>query len=659
MTAPPRTTTSPGALTPAVPDPRLTLGALHPRELRALLTERRDLLALLRHASPAALASTILLTLGSALAMPALALLTTGIVDRAEHGAELAELLPYLLGIGGALLVQQLVWSLNELVKAAVSRPVDGALRSRLRTLAITPRTIAHLEEPAFQDDAQRAGEIGEGWWIRSAGTAAFSSVLVLGRLLGAVVSAGVLAAHFPLLAALLLAATLLSRSTQRRQWTYLVAESDRLAAGQRRVDYYDELAAGAATAKEIRLFGLSDWLIRRRADAHWELRSPYWALRRSILRRQGLTITLSVGCGLAAFLVPGLAAARGELGVGDLAGCLTAALGVFAVTQTGMESFDIEYGKGALAAVQRLEASFGGVTGDARELPALPYNGRAPEVRLENVSFTYPSGVRPVLDGLDLVISPGEVLAVVGVNGSGKTTLTKLIAGLYAPSSGRVTVDGHDVADMDADSWRRRIGTVYQDFVRYPATARENIALGAPETVELPPRELDTVIRRSIAPSGAVALLDALPEGPDTLLWRTGTDGRDLSGGQWQKLAVARTLHATAHGRDLVILDEPTANLDVKAELDFFRSVVASCRADGVSVVLISHRLSTLRDADRIVVLDGGRITETGNHDQLLATDGTYGRLWRLQAGRFDDSGGARSTDGAPRDDHDSEPAT
>lgn len=651
-------TTSSTSSAPPVLDPRLSLGALRPSALRALLRERRDLLALLRHAGPRALTGLALLTLGSALAMPALALLTTRIVDRATHGADLTALLPYLLALVCALLVQQLVWSLTELVKVAVSRPVDAALRSRLRALALQPRTITHLEDPGFQDDAQRAGEIGEGWWVRSAGTAAFSSVTVLGRLLGAVVSAGVLATRFPLLAVLLLTATLMNRSAQRRQWTYLVAESDRLATGQRRIDYFDELAAGAAAAKEIRLFGLADWLIGRRADAHWELRSPYWALRRSLLRRQGLTVTLSVGCGIAAYLLPGLAATRGELSAGDLAGCLTAALGIFAVTQSGMESFDIEYGRGALAAVQRLERVHGRTVEDRRALPALPHQGRAPEVRLENVSFTYPSAEHPVLEGLDLTICPGEVLAVVGVNGAGKTTLTKLVAGLYAPTHGRVTADGHDIAQVDAESWRRRIGTVYQDFVRYPATARDNIAFGAPETAELPIDRLDRLIRESTGPSGAVALLDALPEGPDTLLWRTGTDGRDLSGGQWQKLAVARTLHATANGRDLVVLDEPTANLDVKAELDFFHSVVASCRTAGVTVVLISHRLSTIRDADRVVVLDGGRITESGSHDQLLAAEGTYARLWRLQAARFDEPDATADTPHTSSNNEDPEPA-
>jgi ATP-binding cassette subfamily B protein len=253
--------------------------------------------------------------------------------------------------------------------------------------------------------------------------------------------------------------------------------------------------------------------------------------------------------------------------------------------------------------------------------------------VRFEQVGFRYPTGSHDVLDGLDLTIGRGEVLAIVGINGAGKTTLTKLLAGLYRPTGGRILIGGEDLAGLDIAAWRRRLGVVYQDFLRYPATVRDNVALGAPEA---PVR--DEAVLEAIRRAGAEDLLAGLPDGLDTQLWRTGSGGRDLSGGQWQKLAIARTLYATAHGRDLIVLDEPTANLDMHAEIQFFGRVISGVRAAGVAVVLISHRLSTIRDADRIAVLDGGRITESGPHDELLARDGSYARLWRLQAARFEE---------------------
>jgi ATP-binding cassette subfamily B protein len=610
---------------PEIPDPRLGLGALRPSEFRAVLAERIRLVRLLPLAGYGLVAGMIAVLVLFVLATPVTAVLSGELVRRAVEDQPVGWALGALLG---ALLVSRLTRPLSDMVMTGIGRRVDGALRVRLRAIALRPDTIAHLEEAEFADDAARASEIGEGWWVRSSGTAAYSSMVLAGRTLAAVASAAVVAVHFPWLAVFLLLASLLSRTLQRRQWTFFVAYNDRLVPGHRRIEYLDDLAAGLEAAKEIRLFGLADWLVMRRATAHWELRSPMWALRRSILRRQGLTVLLSVLCAAGAFLVPGLAAANGSISIGTLSTCVVAAVGIFEITYVGFETFDIEYGKGAVQAVDRLVARYG------EPQPAGGSGKLAKsEVRFEQVEFGYPSGSRPILRGLDLTIGKGEVLALVGVNGAGKTTLTKLLAGLYRPTGGRILVAGQDLAELDVAWWRRRLSVVYQDFLRYPATVRDNITLGAPEV----PVD-DDAVAEALRRAGAQDVLTSLPDGLDTQLWRTGSGGRDLSGGQWQKIAIARTLYAVAHGRDLIVLDEPTANLDMNAEVQFFERVVSGVRADGVSVVLISHRLSTIRNADRIAVLDGGRITESGSHQELLAHDGTYARLWRLQAARFEE---------------------
>ncbi|MFI6481932.1 ABC transporter ATP-binding protein [Nonomuraea sp. NPDC050663] len=598
-----------------IPDPRRGLGALHPSELRTQLSERLRLLRLLPLAGRGYVAAQFGAVSLWVVGTPAIALMTGELVTRVTEGRDAV---PALLGLLGALLLSRLSLPLVQLVMTGATRRIDGALRARLRAIALAPRTIAHLEESRFQDDALRASEIAEGWMVRSSGAAAFSNVFLAGRVLAAALSALVLAAWYPWLALFLLAASLFSRAVQRRQWSYFVSYGDTLAPGQRRLDYLDEVAAGLEAAKEIRLFGLADWIVMRRASAHWDLRSPMWALRRSILRRQGLTAVIAVASAATAFLVPGLAAAAGSITPAVLATCLVAAFGIFEITPVGTETFDIEYGKGAVQAVDRLSEAYG-----SRPEPVAPAITTA-AVRFDGVGFRYPGGERPVLRDLELTVNPGEVLAVVGVNGAGKTTLTKLLAGLYEPTDGRVLVDGRDLKDCDVDAWRRRLSVVYQDFLRYPATARDNVVLGAPELAADEASVLEAVRQAGVR------------TGLDDQLWRTGTGGRDLSGGQWQRLAIARTLYATAHGRDLIILDEPTANLDVSAEIEFFEKVVRGARARGIAVVLISHRLSTIRGADRIVVLDGGRITESGSHDELLRREGTYAGLWRLQAARF-----------------------
>jgi len=285
-----------------------------------------------------------------------------------------------------------------------------------------------------------------------------------------------------------------------------------------------------------------------------------------------------------------------------------------------------VAQGMPSIPAVHELEAAAASrrATGDA-SADGLPRHG----VRFEGVTFAYPGSSTPVLDGFDLELRAGESLAIVGSNGAGKTTLVKLLARFYEPTSGRITVDGIDLRDVDADGWQQRIAAIFQDFTRYALTARENVGLGAPSLLDD-----DEALRDAAARAGALDLIEGLASGWDTVLSRQVEGGAELSGGEWQRLALARAMLAVRAGAGILVLDEPTANLDARAETELYDRFLELTR--GVTTIVISHRFSTVRRADRIVVVRGGRVVEAGTHDELVALGKRYARMFRLQAARF-----------------------
>jgi ABC-type multidrug transport system fused ATPase/permease subunit len=244
-----------------------------------------------------------------------------------------------------------------------------------------------------------------------------------------------------------------------------------------------------------------------------------------------------------------------------------------------------------------------------------------AREIRFRDVSFAYPSGAgERVLEHLDLTIPAGSSLAIVGQNGAGKTTIAKLLCRLYDPQSGAIEIDGVDLRHFDLASWRSRVAAVFQDFIRFEMSLRDNVApRGAP----------DAVVRAALESAGAENLAPL-----DTTLARGYTGGTDLSGGQWQRIALARALAAVSLGAGVVLLDEPTAQLDVRGEAEIFDRLLSATRH--CTTILISHRFSTVRHADRICVIEHGRVIELGTHDELMALGGRYRTMFDLQAQRF-----------------------
>jgi ABC-type multidrug transport system fused ATPase/permease subunit len=270
------------------------------------------------------------------------------------------------------------------------------------------------------------------------------------------------------------------------------------------------------------------------------------------------------------------------------------------------------------VAAVLRLEPATrpaGSLTPGSRPADKAPVR----EIRLCDVSFAYPGGP-PVLEHFDLTIPAGTSLAIVGQNGAGKTTLAKLLCRLYDPQSGRIEIDGVDLRAFDLASWRSRLAAVFQDFIRFELSLRDNVApAGAP----------DDVVRAALEVAGAAKLANL-----STVLARGYDGGTDLSGGQWQRIALARALAAVKFGAGVVLLDEPTAQLDVRGEAEIFDRLLASTRH--CTTILISHRFSTVRHADRICVLEHGRVVELGTHEELMTLGGRYRTLFDLQAQRF-----------------------
>jgi ATP-binding cassette subfamily B protein len=364
-------------------------------------------------------------------------------------------------------------------------------------------------------------------------------------------------------------------------------------------------------------LFGLAGWAIDRFIARRTRLHELQYAATRLREQPMAWSMLLVIGANVLVFWSLATAATNGTLGLGEVVVFAQSALGTSAIAFGGL-NWALDGSSAPVAAVLRLEPAMsvaGALPSGSRRVAGLP----AREIRFRDLTFAYPGG-QPVLDGFDLTIPAGSSIAIVGQNGAGKTTLAKLLCRLYDPQTGAIEIDGVDVRDFALASWRDRVTAVFQDFVRFEWPLRDNVApAGAPEDV----------VRAALDAAGAATLAEL-----DTVLARGYEGGTDLSGGQWQRVALARALCAVRQGAGLVLLDEPTAQLDVRGEAEIFNRVLAATRQ--CTTILISHRFSTVRQADRICVLEHGKAIELGTHEELMALGGRYHTMFDLQARRF-----------------------
>ncbi|HVX46796.1 MAG TPA: ABC transporter ATP-binding protein [Mycobacteriales bacterium] len=396
---------------------------------------------------------------------------------------------------------------------------------------------------------------------------------------------------------------------------------------------YFARLMVDPGPAKEVRLFGIVSWLSERYAELWRKATRVFWRDANRKLRPFFLAAALMIAAIGGSLALLGVDAYHGRVSGSAITTYLLAILALEAFGPQGDAQSGLIRVAGMLRDLGALRVRLGlpALVPAAEPVPSSP-SDRESDVDFEDVVFTYPTRSEPTLRNLSLHIPAGQSIAVVGVNGAGKSTLIKLLAGLYEADAGSVRIGGHDVGDPKV---RAKVAVIFQDFVHYPLSLRDNVGFGALEH-----RDDTAVLERAMHDAAGGDVLDRLDHDWDAVLTKEFTGGTDLSGGQWQRVALARALTAVSGGARILVLDEPTAALDVRAEATLFDQFLDV--TEGITTILVSHRLATVRRADRIVVLDGstGHITEDGTHEELLAHGGEYAAMFTLQARRFAEAG-------------------
>ncbi|MEV6520354.1 ABC transporter ATP-binding protein [Longispora sp. NPDC051575] len=570
---------------------------------------------------PLAMVAKVLAGVATAVALLATNQVLAQLLAGPPSRERLTAALPALATVAVAGVARSVLSSVGDAASGRLAPRIDRVAYVRLLERAVDVE-LAVIQNAEFRNLMQAAGRGTLAARQVTAGTIALLEALA--GLLGA---AGVLAVLHPVLLPLLLLVivpsawgavrTARARFLSMKRWTELTRQLDNLA----------NLLTGSASAEEVRAHRTGDFLLghyRRLATLSEDEQAR---LARGEARTRLVTDGLSGLARLATFAALGGLLLAGTVPLGVAA---TVVLAIRTCTQnlvalvTAVNSL---YEQGLF--VQDWQRACARAEAEAMPAHAAKVTGPPAAIEVSDLHFTYPNATRPALRGVNLTVRRGQILALVGENGSGKTTLAKLLVGLYLPTAGTVRWDGRSTADLDRASVFDQVALVPQDFVRWPFTARVNVTIGRPDRPETDRTGTGRRLAESARFGRADEVVDRLDQGWDTLLAPEFWGGTTLSGGQWQRIGLAR-----AHYRDapVVVFDEPTAALDPRAELEVFDKVCDLAGA-GRSVILVTHRLASVRRADQIHVLDEGVVVEHGDHDALIRADGRYAELYRLQA--------------------------